>query len=109
MIAQIRKISSRGGDLVLDPFAGSGAVLAYAYHMNRSYHGFYLKQQYKDMIKDYQKKTGREKNKKYLRQRDQQISQDQFNKLILVLRALKYSKIILKNLPEEIANQILRI
>ena len=55
MIAQILKIATKEGDLVLDPFAGSGAVLAKAANMNRNFIGFELNDSYIKMFKKYLK------------------------------------------------------
>jgi len=106
MIAQILKISSRENDLVLDPFAGSGAVLAKADNMNRNYVGFELNPSYITMFKNYLKKTGNQKRQKYFKQKSHEISQKDFNNLILDLRALKYARVILKKLPIETSKQI---
>jgi len=109
MIAQILKISTKEGDLVLDPFAGSGAVLAKADNMGRKYVGFELNAGYIKMFKNYLKETGEQKREKFIEQKSKQLSQTEFNSLILDLRALKYPKLILKKLPAEKASQISRI
>lgn len=109
MISQILKLTTREGDIVLDPFAGSGAVLAKANNMNRKYVGFELNPSYISMFKNYLKKTDKQKNKKYTSQKANQLSQSEFNDLILDLRALKYPKLILKKLPGKISEKIKKI
>jgi 16S rRNA G966 N2-methylase RsmD len=99
LIEQILKISSREGDLVLDPFAGSGAVLAKADSMKRRYVGFELNKSYIKMFENYLKKTGKEKKEQYLSQVSRQLPQQKFTSLITDLRALKFARVILSKLP----------
>lgn len=102
LISQILKISTKEGDVVLDPFAGSGAVLAQADNMKRRYIGFELNKSYIKMFDTYLKKTGRDKKQTYERESKRKLSQKDFQDTILKLRALKYAKILyrkLKNVP----------
>jgi DNA modification methylase len=109
MIGQILKISTKEGGVVLDPFAGSGAVLAKAANMKRNYVGFELNKSYIEMFQKYLKETGDKKNKTYLNKSSKSLSQEEFNDLILDLRALKYAKLIYKNLPVPFAGKIKNI
>jgi len=102
MIAQILKISTKEGDVILDPFAGSGAVLAKAANMNRNYIGFELNQSYIKMFKNFLEKTGKTKRNLYLKQKSLVSSQNDFEKLIIDLRALKFAKILYKNFTVDV-------
>ncbi len=53
MIDQIIQLCSDEGDVVFDPFAGSGAVLAEAHRLNRKFIGCDLNPQYRDMFYNY--------------------------------------------------------
>ncbi len=101
LIEQILKISTREGDLVLDPFAGSGAVLAKADSMKRKYVGFELNKSYIKMFESYLKKTGKENREQYLSQKSRQLPQQKFTSLIIDLRALKFARVILSKLPQQ--------
>lgn len=109
LIAQILKISTKEKDLVLDPFAGSGSVLAKAAVMNRNYVGFELNQSYINMFKKYHNDTFEEQYATYKKQKLQSLSHLDFETLILNLRALKYPRLLLKKLPNTISKQVERI
>lgn len=51
LLGRIIKASSNEGDVVLDPFGGSGTTLAVAKKLGRQYQGFELSKQYVRMIK----------------------------------------------------------
>lgn len=57
LIEQIINLSSDIGDTVLDPFAGSGAVLSAAHRLNRKYIGCDLNESYREMFLNYIKKV----------------------------------------------------
>lgn len=100
MIAQMLKITTKENDLVLDCFSGSGAVLSKAANMNRNYIGFELNKDYITMFQNYLGQTGKEKNKEYLNDEKFKMEQSSFEKLILDLRSLKYSKLLLKKIED---------
>ena len=52
MIRRYIKISSKEGDLVLDPFTGSGTTLIVAKQLNRNFIGFETNPKYVQMIKE---------------------------------------------------------
>jgi site-specific DNA-methyltransferase (adenine-specific) len=52
LLARIIKVSSHPGDLVLDPFAGSGSTLITARKLHRNYLGFELSPNYAALLKD---------------------------------------------------------
>lgn len=53
MIDQIIQLCSDEGDVVFDPFAGSGAVLAEAHRLNRKFIGCDLNPKFRDMFYNY--------------------------------------------------------
>lgn len=52
LLERIVRVSSNPGDLVLDPFAGSGTTLAAAKRLARDYYGIELSENYADRIRD---------------------------------------------------------
>ena len=71
LIERILSISSDENDVIFDPFAGSGSVIAMAQQMNRKAIGFDINQKYKDQFEEevligakyYWKKRKKELNK----------------------------------------------
>jgi DNA modification methylase len=109
MIAQILKLTTKEGDLVLDPFAGSGAVLAKADNMNRNYVGFELNSGYIKMFNEYLKKTGKEKKERYLLTKKMSLPQSRFESLILDLRVLKFCRVLYSKLSQKDQRAIIMI
>lgn len=109
LIEQILKISTQEGDTVLDPFAGSGAVLAKAHNMQRNYIGFELNKSYIKMFQNYLKKTGASNRRKYQSQKSKQLPQKKFSDLITDLRALKFARVMLSKLPQNTASEVQNI
>ncbi|MFS2185672.1 site-specific DNA-methyltransferase [Mucilaginibacter sp. Mucisp84] len=101
MIAQILKLTTIEGDVVLDPFSGSGAVLSKADNMKRRYIGTELNPEYIRMFKNYLKKTGKQKRHEYEVETNGLLPQNQFETLILKLRALKYARIFYEKLKKD--------
>ena len=94
MIGNIIQLTTDEGDVVLDPFSGSGSVLVQAAYMKRKYVGFELNRKYIKMFKTYQQKTLASGRKKYeLLQADTSKQRD-FENLILKLRCLKYARVL---------------
>src|SRR5262245_20223194 len=52
VLERIIRVATNPGDLVLDPFAGSGTTLATAYRLDRRYVGVELSSQYADAIRE---------------------------------------------------------
>lgn len=52
LLERIVRVSSNPGDLVLDPFAGSGTTLAAAKKLGRDYYGVELSDDYVERVKD---------------------------------------------------------
>jgi len=97
MVGTMVQLSTDEGDIIMDPFAGSGSVLAQAAYMKRKYIGFELNESYIEMFKNYLKSTFKRGIKKY-ELFNSNKDQNSFENTILNLRALKFAKIIRKNL-----------
>jgi DNA modification methylase len=52
LLERILRVSSNPGDLVLDPFAGSGTTLAVAKRLDRRYLGFELSTEYAEKVRE---------------------------------------------------------
>ena len=52
VLERIIRVSTNPGDLVLDPFAGSGTTLAVAKKLGRKYLGFELSEDYAAAIRE---------------------------------------------------------
>jgi DNA modification methylase len=101
MIAQILKLTTKENDVVLDPFAGSGAVLAKAANMNRKYIGFELNSKYIKMFNEFLKDTGAEKRESYNATKGKSMPQAKFENLILNLRILKFARVLYSKFTEK--------
>lgn len=97
MVATMILLSTDEQDVVLDPFSGSGTVLAQTAYMRRNYIGVELNSQYVQQSNEYIQNTIVDGKRKY----DKFISrsgQEEFENIIWNLRALKYGRILLKNI-----------
>ena len=100
MVATMILLSTNENDVVLDPFSGSGAVIAQASYMRRRYVGVELNPQYIAHSKAYLEKTkdeGRREYEEFLRRE----GQNEFEETIWNLRALKYGRVLLKKIEEQ--------
>lgn len=109
LIAQIVNIASDEKDLIMDPFAGSGAVLSRAANMKRKYVGFELNSEYIRMFDDYLASTGDAKRAVYEQSKDLHRSQDKFAELIINLRALKFVRLIYQHLTKNTTHKVFRV
>jgi DNA modification methylase len=109
LIAQILKLTTNEGDIVLDPFAGSGAVLAKADNMKRRFIGTEMNPEYISMFKKYQIKTSPSKRKEYEAEEKKLWKQDVLEKTIIDLRALKYAKLLYNHLEDSDRQHIHKI
>jgi len=93
MVGNMIQLTTDEGDLVLDPFSGSGSVPAQACFMKRNYVGFELNKSYIDMFEDYINNSFTVERKKYnlLCEND---DQSQFEITIMELRCLKYARLL---------------
>lgn len=102
LVERILLLTTDAGDVVLDPFAGSGIVLAQALYMKRKYIGFEINPEYVNTFKKnvlpamhkQRKKTKNEMMKVKKRNKD-------FEEKIRFLRTLKYPKSIIKKLLQK--------
>ena len=104
LVEKILLLSSDKKDLVLDPFAGSGVVLAQASFMKRKYIGFEINPKYIDMFKKIVVPMELESNKQKKKNNLIEQKRKELEKNITALRALKYPKIIMKSLKEQNKN-----
>jgi len=109
LISQILRITTDEGDIVLDPFAGSGAVLSRADNMKRKFIGFELNADYIQMFKTYLGETGERKRTEYEKQELLDYKQEEFQKLIIDLRALKFARVFFQILQKESENLVVKI
>lgn len=109
LIAQIIQLTTDEDDVVLDPFAGSGAVLSQAHYMKRKYIGAELNKEYINMFNEYLAKTGGGGRKKYSQSKVIFGDQNRFAKAIVDLRALKYARILFKKIGGALNRNIVRI
>lgn len=101
MVSNMIQISSDEGDIVFDPFAGSGTVLSQSAYMKRLYLGFELNINYIEKFNSYLTETfesGKAKYEKMLRNEGQTVFEEQ----ILNLRALKYGRMLIKFIQDKL-------
>ncbi len=100
MVATMIQISSDEGDIVFDPFAGTGTVLSQSAYMKRRYIGLELNPSYVKMFETYLEKTIKDKSLEYDLYK-QNNNQFKFEKTILDLRALKYARVLISKIEKE--------
>lgn len=108
MVATMIELSTNEGDLILDPFAGSGTVLSQAAFMKRDYIGFELNKDYISLFNDFLTKTF-EKNRSEYELLKTDFRQSHFEKTILDLRSLKFARILINNLQKKFDSDNFRI
>lgn len=103
LVEKILLLTTKKGDVVFDPFAGSGMVLAVGDVMQRKYIGFDLNKDYRDMFYETLLPRVREKMEE---RKEEGLSlkktQDELERKIIGLRKLKYAKELLRALFAEI-------
>ncbi|WP_443945091.1 DNA-methyltransferase [Pedobacter sp. AW1-32] len=104
MIAQILKLTTNEGDVVFDPFSGTGAVLSKADNMMRKYIGTELNPEYIKMFKNYLKETGEVKRGEYILEEKNLIPINDFESIILDLRALKLGRLLFQKIQDTFPN-----
>lgn len=97
LVRRIITLTTNEGDIVFDPFSGSGTVPAQAAFMLRKYYGYELNADYIEMFESYLKKSLKSRQASYAASK---ISLDEnvFKKKIIDLRILKYSRVLAKKL-----------
>ena len=101
MVSNMIQISTDEGDIVFDPFAGSGTVMSQSAYMNRPFLGFELNNKYIEQFDRYLTETlekGKANYSKILGSRGQSEFEDQ----ILKLRALKYGRMLVRIVQEKL-------
>lgn len=107
MMARIIKLSSDEGDVIFDPYAGTGTLLATAQNLNRKYLGLDTNPEYKKVFEQVTKPLIDEKmvtiNHYY---QNQEELKSLLSEVVYKLRILKYPKALIKTLrkalPEEL-------
>ena len=102
MVSNMIQISTDEGDVVFDPFAGSGTVMSQSAYMNRFYLGFELNKGYIDKFNSYLAETlekGKSEYESMLKGKGQTDFEDQ----IINLRALKYGRMLVKAIQDELS------
>lgn len=93
LVARIIELATDPGDLVMDPFAGSGVVLAQAAAMERHYVGFEINQEYVQMLEETVKdEVAADWEEIKAWRKGQGAARIDFEQTILKLRALKYTR-----------------
>jgi hypothetical protein len=106
MIGKMIQLTSDEGDVILDPFAGTGSVLVQAAYMKRKYIGFEINEQYINMFHNYLEKSFAKGSKDYNILKTGTFDQENFAKTILNLRALKFAKVLRNNISEDLRDTI---
>lgn len=97
LIERILKITTVEGDVVFDPFAGSGAVLSKADFMRRRYVGTEMSSSYIEMFREYDA-THRDVALARYDSAKEVIHSSSFEELIWKLRVLKYARVLYKKI-----------
>jgi len=99
LVARIIQLTTAEGDVVLDPFSGSGTVPTVSRLLGRTYVGFELNPKYVEMFK---KHLANELQKKTQQALDfaEEPTQGDFEKTIVSLRVLKYGRLLLRKLKD---------
>lgn len=101
MVATMISLSTDEGDLVFDPFSGTGTVPAQAAYMKRKYLGFELNPDYVKQCNHYLKKTLNEGLEEYSKSLDMN-RQNNFEDEIINLRVLKFGRVLLRKIEEHL-------
>lgn len=106
LVTRIIELTTNVGDVVLDPFSGSGTVPTEACLLERKYIGFELNAQYIEMFNKYLQKKLTDKKTNITSSR---ILTDEFENLIIDLRVLKYARLMYREVRKKIPNVPLTI
>lgn len=99
LVARIIQITTEKGDVVLDPFSGSGTVPTVSKLLDRSYIGFELNSDYVAMFERHLSKELAKRTQNELEFTPSVGSQD-FESTVISLRLLKYGRILLRRIIE---------
>lgn len=93
LAARIIEVTTNRGDVVLDPFAGSGVMLAQAEVMGRHYIGLDINPDYANMFETIVRQEVKAEWEKLQKWRKiAETAHDDFERTIMRLRALKYTR-----------------
>ena len=101
MVSNMIQITTDEGDIVFDPFAGSGTVMSQSAYMKRHYIGFEINKNYINTFNAYLADTFKEGRLNYEKVLTGQ-GQSEFEDQILNLRALKYGRLLVKVIQDEL-------
>lgn len=90
LVSRIINLTTKKGDVVLDPFSGSGTVPLQAQSLNRRYVGFELNKEYIQMYKKHQSNLRHSKDTAA----SLNLSSRAFEKLVISLRILKFGRLL---------------
>lgn len=99
LVERILRLTTNRGSTVLDPFAGSGVVLAVANCMRRRYVGFELRSEYIDMFhRNVLKEVAKEMDAREKAWKRKRKMQSDLRQTIQKLRLTKYPRTLVKQL-----------
>jgi DNA modification methylase len=103
LVARIIELTTDPDDLVVDPFAGSGIVLAQAAAMGRRYLGFEVNKEYVQMFREVVRDQVAAEWEEIKQWRESQIDAKlDFEQTVMKLRALKYARQVTRPFLESI-------
>jgi DNA modification methylase len=105
LVARIIELTTDLGDLVMDPFAGSGVVLAQAAAMGRHYIGFEISERYEQAFEAIMDEVAAEWEEMKVWRKSEADAKIDFEQTILKLRALKYARQVTKPLSETLRKE----
>lgn len=97
LVRQIILLTTDEGDIVFDPFSGSGTVPAQAAFMKRKYYGFELNAKYIEMFNAYLQNNLEKKMAAYSSSK-LSLEHESFKAKIIDLRILKYIRVLSNSL-----------
>ena len=98
LVERILLLTTEEGSTVLDPFAGSGVVLAVADYMQRRYIGFDLKKEYVETFPQILKEIRQEMEMREQNRQALKTAQKNLEDTIKKLRVVKYPKALVRRL-----------
>lgn len=101
LVRRIVVLTTKRGDVVLDPFAGSGVVLAQAKALERNFVGFDLRKAYRRMFETKVRPSIIALEKKNKQSEHAEKKRDKFSAVIWKLRKTKYPRELLRLYEKE--------
>lgn len=108
LVARIIQLTTTKGDVVFDPFSGSGTVPTISRLLDRTYVGFEINPQYVEMFKKHLKSELQKKSQQALEFAEEETNSD-FEKTIVLLRILKYGRLLLRKLNEALPDEPVKV